>query len=191
MATNSKISIINDIKKYSLITKNEYELDFIKQTIDFLQNNDNYLYRTNLKWHLTNSAWITDKTYSYVLLIHHKKLDKWLQPWWHCEIVDNSLQDWAWREAREETWLNHFILKDNWIFDIDVHPIPAKWEEPEHFHYDIRFWLVWDISWLENIDKNEIINAKWFSIQELEKMELTPSIKRMLNKTISKKVDNI
>ena len=49
MATNSKISIINDIKKYSLITKNEYELDFIKQTIDFLQNNDNYLYRTNLK----------------------------------------------------------------------------------------------------------------------------------------------
>ena len=70
MATNSKISIINDIKKYSLITKNEYELDFIKQTIDFLQNNDNYLYRTNLKWHLTNSAWITDKTYSYVLLIH-------------------------------------------------------------------------------------------------------------------------
>ena len=28
MAKNSKISIINDIKKYSLITKNEYELDF-------------------------------------------------------------------------------------------------------------------------------------------------------------------
>lgn len=176
------------LDEYLAGLSNTTEIDFTHRTIWFIQDNENFLYRTNLKGHTTNSAWITDPTLSYVLMIHHKKLDKWFQPWGHSEDVDVTLQDWAMREAREETWLTHFQLKSADIFDIDVHEIPDKWNEPKHNHYDVRFWLIWDMYSLDWIDKNEIINARWFHIDELDKMELSDSIRRMLEKTKLEKI---
>ena len=44
----------------------------------------------------------------------------------------------ALREAREESGLDVRAL-DEAIFDLDVHFIPARGEEPAHYHYDVRF----------------------------------------------------
>ena len=45
----------------------------------------------------------------------------------------------ALREAEEETGLKHFKLLQEEIFDLDIHPIPARGDFPDHLHYDIRF----------------------------------------------------
>ena len=51
---------------------------------------------------------------------------------------DPDLAAVALREAQEETGLRGLTLEPG-IFDLDRHAIPARRDEPEHFHYDVRF----------------------------------------------------
>jgi 8-oxo-dGTP pyrophosphatase MutT (NUDIX family) len=88
--------------------------------------------------HFTGSAWIVDAAGERVLLTHHKKLDRWLQPGGHAD-GETDLPAVALREAEEETGLRDLRLADPAIFDLDRHTIPARKSEPEHFHYDVRF----------------------------------------------------
>ncbi len=43
------------------------------------------------------------------------------------------------REVEEESGLTCIVPVDGQIFDIDVHRIPARGDEPEHDHWDIRY----------------------------------------------------
>jgi 8-oxo-dGTP pyrophosphatase MutT (NUDIX family) len=72
------------------------------------------------------------------LLTHHRKLDKWLQLGGHADGELDPLAV-ARREAYEESGLRSIRVLTKRIFDVDVHRIPARGEEPEHFHYDIRY----------------------------------------------------
>ena len=72
-----------------------------------------------------------------MLLAHHAKLGRWLQPGGHSDGDPDTLAV-ALREAREESRLDVRALDDT-IFDIDVHGIPAHGREPAHWHYDVRF----------------------------------------------------
>ena len=47
----------------------------------------------------------------------------------------------ALKEAREESGIEEWEILMEGVFDIDIHPIPARKNEPEHFHYDVRFLL--------------------------------------------------
>lgn len=98
-------------------------------------------YRDTLVGHITTSCVLTDLTQNYFLLIWHAKLQRWLQPGGHCEPTDDTLQSSALRELLEETGLSaaQVRLVSERIFDIDVHAIPARGREPEHWHYDLRF----------------------------------------------------
>ena len=87
--------------------------------------------------HITGSAWIVNRTGERVLLTHHRKLGRWLQPGGHSDGDPDTLEV-ALREAREESGLEVRTL-DEAIFDLDVHLIPARRDEPAHYHYDVRF----------------------------------------------------
>ena len=87
--------------------------------------------------HVTGSAWIVDTAGDRVLLAHHRKLGRWLQPGGHSDGNPNTLAV-ALRQAREESGLDVRALDDA-IFDIDVHGIPARGREAAHLHFDVRF----------------------------------------------------
>ena len=87
--------------------------------------------------HFTGSAWLVDRDGRRVLLTHHRKLDRWLQLGGHAD-GDADLTRVALREAEEESGL-HDLVVEREIFDLDRHVIPARVNEPEHFHYDVRF----------------------------------------------------
>jgi len=42
------------------------------------------------------------------------------------------------REAEEESGLAELVVEPQ-VFDLDRHRIPARGQEPEHWHYDVRF----------------------------------------------------
>lgn len=93
--------------------------------------------RNQASGHLTGSAWLVDAAGGHVLLTHHRKLGRWLQLGGHAD-GDADLARVAAREATEESGLKDLAV-DPAIFDLDRHWIPARGDEPGHWHYDVRF----------------------------------------------------
>lgn len=103
----------------------------------FLHTHANAFERSNATGHFTGSSWLVSADGARVLLMHHRKLDRWLQPGGHAD-GDADLARVALREAQEETGVAGLRVEGG-IFDIDRHRIPARAGEPEHWHYDVRY----------------------------------------------------
>ena len=93
--------------------------------------------------HLTGSGFVLDAGRSKVLLLHHGKLGRWLQPGGHGEGESTRARS---RSGRwRETGLGRGELTpvpDHGILDVDVHRIPARAGEPAHAHLDLRYGFV-------------------------------------------------
>lgn len=108
-----------------------------ERIIGFCADHADALHRSCLEGHLTASAFVVDPTTDAVALIHHRKLDLWLQPGGHAD-GEGNLALVARTEVDEEIGLTGL----RWLFpafDVNVHPIPARPSEPEHLHLDLRF----------------------------------------------------
>ena len=88
--------------------------------------------------HITATACVLHPDRESVLLIHHKRLDRWLLPGGHVEVEDASPQQTAAREAVEETGVQ-LSSQPPMLVGIDVHGIPGKKKEPYHLHHDLIF----------------------------------------------------
>ena len=107
----------------------------------FVEAHSDCFARSLLEGHVTGSAWILNHERTATMLVHHKKLGLWLQPGGHAD-GDPDVRQVALREGVEETGIEELTLLTPEIFDLDIHPIPARKTEPAHFHYDVRFIMV-------------------------------------------------
>jgi 8-oxo-dGTP pyrophosphatase MutT (NUDIX family) len=89
--------------------------------------------------HVTASAFVTNPASDALLLILHGKLGLWLQPGGHVEPTDDDVLATARREVREELGINAVDVVGDGLLDVDVHPIPARANDPAHAHFDVRF----------------------------------------------------
>jgi 8-oxo-dGTP pyrophosphatase MutT (NUDIX family) len=112
------------------------EHDYIPAFLELLKHPRAY-YRDHLPGHITASALIVDEKAEHILLLHHKKLNRWLQPGGHAD-GDENIIDVAKKEVTEETGLQKFVVHSG-VFDVDIHNIPGRPDFPEHRHFDIRF----------------------------------------------------
>jgi 8-oxo-dGTP pyrophosphatase MutT (NUDIX family) len=174
----SRNALIEALRKYK--TDYEAERPFIPAFLSLLAHPNAFL-RTHLPGHITGSAWIIDESASNVLLTHHAKLNRWLQPGGHAD-GDEDIMAVAVREAMEETGLTALnpVIED--LFDIDIHTIPARKDFPEHLHYDVRILL--EASRDQNIIMTEESHdLKWVSLNEIEKISAgNTSMLRMADK---------
>ncbi|MCX6215964.1 NUDIX hydrolase [Spirosoma sp.] len=172
--------LLSLLQQYSPVDTHEQTMT--QETIDFVRANPNCFDRSLLVGHITGSAWICSPDRRQVLLIHHRKLDRWLQPGGHAD-GDPDVVAVALREAQEETGLTSLKLLSNAIFDVDIHEIPARKNVPAHLHYDIRFLFEADPAEPFG-NSEEIRNIKWFSSENAEQQINEASILRMLRKKV-------
>ena len=157
---------------------------FLSQTIAFVERQEQFWQRSTLEGHLTGSAWVLSADGKAALLLHHTKLDRWLQPGGHADEADDSLAHTARREAMEECGLTDLILLTPGIFDLDVHAIPARGQEPAHLHYDLRF--LFAVREGTQMERNllETKAIEWVPIASLCNESTPQSLRRMALKTL-------
>jgi 8-oxo-dGTP pyrophosphatase MutT (NUDIX family) len=146
--------------------------------------------RTCRPGHLTGSAWVVSPDGERHLLLHHRKLDKWLQPGGHAD-GQTDLAAVALREAVEETGLASLrVVTDREgvaVLDLDVHDIPARYApdgslvEDGHEHHDVRFLLraSAEESGCINDESNEL---RWCTPAEVQALTQEWSVLRLLEK---------
>ncbi len=132
--------------------------------------------------HITASAVVARPDGSAFLLVHHRRLDRWLQPGGHIEPEDESTLAAALREAREETGIASFRapLGDR-ILDLDVHPIPAFPDRPPHVHFDLRY-VATTLGDPPPHPSDEVLAARWFGLPETPAAGVDASLARALKK---------
>ena len=155
----------------------------VDRFIAFIGKNPDFLDRTNTKGHLTGSCLLLDKNYERILLTHHAKLNRWLQPGGHSDL-ENDLALVALREAREESGLPNIEMLENSILDLDIHYIPANSKEVGHFHYDVRFLFAATGS-NEYILSEESNALTWVGMDQVSSYTREASILRMILKAKS------
>ncbi|MBM4217589.1 MAG: NUDIX hydrolase [Gammaproteobacteria bacterium] len=118
--------------------------------------------------HFTGSAVVVDPNTYRVALLHHAKLNRWLQLGGHAEPADDGVISLtALHEAREETGCA--VCPHDFAhtpIDVDVHLIPVRSDEPAHYHLDVRFLLIAEDPDALSLDTKESLAIKWFTFAD-------------------------
>ncbi len=173
---SKRTKLLNLLEAY---TPSAQEQECKKRMIQFVRNHEDCFERTLEIGHITASAWLTTSDFSRFLLMHHRKLNMWVQPGGHCDGESNVLAV-ALKEVFEETGLTDVEPVSTALFDIDIHHIPEYKNVPAHDHYDVRFLI-------STPDKNMIVQnheskeLKWFEFNDQIPTQ-EPSVVRMAQK---------
>lgn len=175
----------------------EQEKKHAQAYLDFVDSSDQCFLRSHVPGHVTGSALVCSENLDKILLMHHKKLNKWLQMGGHadgCHIPHEV----ALKEAQEESGLQDLdflnfradLKVDGYDqeelvfpFDIDIHEIPARKSEPSHLHYDIRY-LVVARSGQEIQINHEANDLRWVDLEEARQLTEEPSMLRQFDKLL-------
>ena len=156
------------------------EADSAKRIFEFVQTHENCFSRELLVGHITGSAWILNPARDSALLTHHRKLNIWVQLGGHAD-GDANVQRVAEREAEEESGIPRLKTLSPEIFDIDIHLIPERKGEPEHYHYDCRFLLQAEAE--DYIVSDESHDLRWIPLRDMTSYTKEQSVLRMVEKS--------
>jgi len=156
----------------------------LRRIREFVSAQGNPFDRAIVSGHLTGSALIVSSSGQEVLLLHHVKLARWLQPGGHAEGGESGGETVALREAWEETGIEGLFLHPlaPRPLDVDVHQIPARPDEPAHEHLDLRYLVVAPRHAVLAPQAGESARIRWFAWAELSTLDLDPGLVRALGK---------
>jgi 8-oxo-dGTP pyrophosphatase MutT (NUDIX family) len=165
----------------------EKEAADLRRILDFVSRHHDPFDRRIAEGHLTGAAFVVSACGGRVLLVHHRKLRRWLQPGGHAEPGESSGEAVALREAREETGIADVALHTDAPrpLDVDVHDIPAHGADPAHAHLDLRYLAVAPADCVARVAPDESDALRWFTWAELETLDLDPGLRRGLRKARS------
>ena len=166
------------------------EISMVKRIQYLVESSPDCFERTCRPGHVTASAWVVSSDRSHCLLVHHRKLDRWLQPGGHTD-GQSEVEQVALREVEEETGLTHLQIVHGQAelmpLDVDVHVIPERRDatgaliEDAHEHHDVRFLIEADLE-EPLVLSEESHDVRWFTGEELLEVTDEESVLRMMRK---------
>ena len=154
------------------------------QILAFVLRHEQPFDRGILEGHLTGSAITVSAGGSRVLLLHHRKLDRWLQPGGHGDPGETTGEEVALREALEESGIRGLALHPTAPrpLDVDVHDIPARGGEPAHAHLDLRYLVLAPPDAVISPDLAELHEIRWVTWDEVDGFSPDHGLRRALAK---------
>ncbi|MBP3920269.1 MAG: NUDIX domain-containing protein [Bacilli bacterium] len=142
--------------------------------------------------HFCASAYIIDPSTLKILLVKHKKWNKWVQPGGHIEH-DEFPEETAVREAYEETGIKIKLLGERFPREEDfIKPLGIqKNRTSTGIHIDFIYPAI-PLNHKELVISDESSNIGWFTREQLENLNVFPDIKITMDyilKTYFGKVD--
>ena len=131
-----------------------------------------------------------------VLLIYHKKFQKWMIPGGHIENFENPCEA-AIREVKEETGIDINLISFKHIDEISpidserlLPPeylyqqiIPSNKKESEHIHLDMTYIAV-PTSGKLKLNEAETKDVKWVNIKDIYQLNMFDGTQKLINHTI-------
>jgi 8-oxo-dGTP pyrophosphatase MutT (NUDIX family) len=152
--------------------------------LEFVLRHERPFDRAIPEGHLTGSAITVSADGARVLLLHHRKLDRWLQPGGHGDPGETTGEEVALREAFEESGIEGLSLHPAAPrpLDVDVHDIPARASEPAHEHLDLRYLVVAPQGAAVAPDFAELHEIRWVPWDEVDALGPDHGLRRALAK---------
>ncbi|MGA2132241.1 MAG: NUDIX domain-containing protein [Bryobacteraceae bacterium] len=126
--------------------------------------------------HITCSGLVLGPARDRILLVLHRRLQRWLLPGGHVEPEDAAIGDAGRREVVEETGAILVADSNPLLIGVDVHGIPPRRDEPFHLHHDLAFRFQ-ALSADFHISE-EVREVAWCPIAEFDRYELPGNIRR-------------
>ena len=128
------------------------------------------------------SVFVVNPLNKKILLCHHQKFNRWVQPGGHIE--DNELpEETALRETYEETGVRVKLLGERFPREDDfIRPLGIQRNRGKDgsLHVDITYIGI-PLNQDNVIEDDEIDRCAWFSLEELDDIEVFPDIKISFN----------
>jgi 8-oxo-dGTP pyrophosphatase MutT (NUDIX family) len=144
----------------------------------------------------TASVWIvSEELPRKVLLVHHRKHNKWLQLGGHVEKFENPIEA-AVRETREESGIDiNFLLQDIKQYGVESkslpvpqyileEKIPATEKEPAHFHIDCMYVVTIPLQEVR-LREEESKDLRWFLREETKELDVHENTRIILEEILS------
>ena len=161
-------------------SKHLEEVETCNRFVEFVRRNPGCFERSLAEGHITGSAWLVNRAGTHVLLTHHRKLGAWFQLGGHAD-GEADVAKVALQEAFEESGLSDLEIRGEEIFDIDIHLIPARKNDAEHYHFDVRF-VVTACGSERFAVSEESLDLAWVEIDGISEYTAEESMLRMARK---------
>ncbi|MGO4879446.1 MAG: NUDIX hydrolase [Bryobacteraceae bacterium] len=132
--------------------------------------------------HITCTGLVLSPTRDRILLVLHRRLQRWLLPGGHVEPDDALIGDAGRREVVEETGAVLRADDAPLLVGMDVHGIPPRRDEPFHLHHDLIFRLHATAD--SFAVSEEVREVAWCFSTEFDRYELPGSIRRSYTRAL-------
>jgi 8-oxo-dGTP pyrophosphatase MutT (NUDIX family) len=126
--------------------------------------------------HITCTGLVFSPAQDRILLVLHRRLQRWLLPGGHVETDDALIGDAARREVVEETGAVLRADASPPLVGVDVHGIPPRRDEPFHLHHDLIFQFQAELDSCQ--PSEEAREVVWCTEAEFDRYQLPGSLRR-------------
>lgn len=186
------MSLLKSLRHYTPV--NEQESRDVDLFIQFLENNQDAFYRSNLAGHVTSSAIILNDDMTHMCMIHHKLYNSWGWVGGHNDGDSDCLYV-SIKEAKEETGLLDLRPYNDEILGVDVIYVPNHIKHhryvPDHLHLNVTYLLIGSMDETLVVNEEETNGVKWFKIDEVlahvSEPRMVPIYTKLINKALKYK----